>query len=95
VADVLPDVILMDCHMPKVDGWETTRRIRAWAAEPPGPRQAASGLPIVALTAATLPGEQARCREAGMNGFVAKPVRLSELVVALRPYARPATAGAA
>ncbi len=95
VADTLPDLILMDCHMPKVDGWETTRRIRAWATEPAGPRLAAASLPIIALTAATLPEEQARCREAGMDGFVAKPVRLSELETALRPYARPVGAGAA
>ncbi|GIK99997.1 MAG: hypothetical protein BroJett029_42060 [Alphaproteobacteria bacterium] len=84
-----PDMVLMDCHMPNLDGWEATRRIRAWAAETPGPRQAAASLPILALTAATMPGEQARCREAGMDGFVAKPVRLAELASALRPYARP------
>ena len=88
VADTLPDLILMDCHIPNLDGWEATRRIRAWAAEPPGPRQAASRLPIVALTAATLPDEQARCQAAGMDAFVAKPVRLSDIESALRPFAR-------
>jgi CheY-like chemotaxis protein len=83
-----PDVILMDCHMPKLDGWETTRRIRAWATEPPGVRWDASVLPIIALTAATQPEERARCLESGMDGFIAKPVRLADLQDALQVHAR-------
>ncbi len=77
----LPDVIMMDCHMPNMDGWEATRRIRSWASEPDCSehgRQAAE-LPIIALTAATLPEERARCHAVGMNYFLSKPVRLAEL----------------
>jgi len=77
--EALPDVILMDCHMPKLDGWETTRRIRAWATSPQERLKKAAAIPVIALTAAALPEEQARCREAGMNEFLAKPVKLAEL----------------
>ncbi|MFI5357229.1 MAG: ATP-binding protein [Opitutales bacterium] len=86
--EALPDVILMDCHMPKLDGWETTRRIRAWVGEPPGARRLASALPIIALTAAALPEERARCLESGMNDFIAKPVKLAELQRVLQNYGR-------
>ena len=78
-----PDVILMDCHMPKLDGWETTRRIRCWASSAHPAERRASSIPIVALTASVYPEERIRCREAGMSGFVAKPVKLAELQQAL------------
>jgi signal transduction histidine kinase len=91
----LPDVILMDCHMPKIDGWEATRRIRAWSGDVNPLRRDASSLPIVALTAAALPEERARCLEAGMNDFISKPVKLSELQRALLPFARAPREGAA
>jgi len=83
----LPDVVLMDCHMPKLDGWETTRRIRGWANDALPLRQQAAKLPVIALTAAALPEERARCLAAGMNDFLSKPVKLAELHRALRPYA--------
>lgn len=84
----LPDVILMDCHMPNLDGWEATRRIRSWAADPLGFRQRAAAIPIIALTAAALPEERARCTEAGMNDFLSKPMKLAELHRVLRSHAR-------
>ncbi|HVU35769.1 MAG TPA: ATP-binding protein [Opitutaceae bacterium] len=87
----LPDVILMDCHMPNLDGWATTRQIRAWAGDGNAQRQKAAAIPIVALTAAALPEERTRCIEAGMDGFLAKPVKLAELEKVLRPYSRTAT----
>ncbi|HEX2852301.1 MAG TPA: ATP-binding protein, partial [Opitutaceae bacterium] len=88
----LPDVILMDCHMPKLDGWETTRQIRSWVNSSQPHQQKASGLPIVALTASAFPEERARCREVGMNDFIAKPVKLADLqrvlmAVAAQPVA--------
>ena len=66
------DLILMDCHMPKLDGWEATRRIRnmpEYHIEPP----------IVALTANAMEGNRERCLESGMNGFLTKPVRFLDL----------------
>ncbi len=87
--DPLPDVVLMDCHMPRLDGWETTRRIRGWASNADPRRQRAAVLPIVALTAAALPEERARCLDAGMDGFLAKPLKLAELEQLLRTYVSP------
>ncbi|AOY90180.1 hybrid sensor histidine kinase/response regulator [Marinobacter salinus] len=68
------DVILMDCQMPVMDGYETTRHIREWEQ---GNGQ--SGTPIIALTADVLPGTEESCRESGMNDYLAKPVRKENL----------------
>lgn len=85
-----PDVVLMDCHMPNLDGWEATRRVRAWAddAQASAAQRVASGCPIVALTAAALPEERKRCSEAGMNDFMAKPVKLADLQRMLQAYVK-------
>jgi CheY-like chemotaxis protein len=84
----LPDVVLMDCHMPNLDGWEATRQIRGWTRDPNALRKQAATLPIVALTAAALPEERTRCLEAGMNAFLAKPMKVAELHRVLTHYAR-------
>ncbi len=82
------DVVLMDCHMPVMDGFTATARIRAGEAEAPGrPRT-----PIVALTASALSEDEARCRAAGMDDFVTKPVRKQALLEALERWA-PLAAG--
>ncbi len=74
------DAILMDCHMPELDGYEATRRIR----------EAGISTQVVALTASVLASDRERCREAGMNAFVAKPVDFEELRrVLLREPAPP------
>lgn len=69
------DLILMDCNMPVLDGYETTRRIRQL------PQYA--DLPIIALTANALSDERERCRTAGMNDYLAKPFRKDELAALL------------
>ncbi|MCF7689696.1 MAG: response regulator [Cephaloticoccus sp.] len=85
-TEPLPDVILMDCHMPNLDGWETTRQIRLWADDEVAVHQAAAKVPIVALTAAALPQEREKCLASGMNDFIAKPVKLDELRRVLQLY---------
>ena len=70
--------VLMDCQMPNVDGYEATRRIRAMEKETGRAR-----IPIVAVTAHALPEEEARAAEAGMDGYVTKPVTIETLDAAL------------
>ncbi len=77
VQKKLYHLILMDVHMPHVDGIAATRAIRADTTLPQQPR-------IVALTAAALREEQTSCREAGMDAFISKPVRRSDLLEVLR-----------
>ena len=69
------DLVLMDCNMPVMDGYETTRHIR----QQPEHAQ----LPIIALTANALSDERERCRAAGMNDYLAKPFRKEELAALL------------
>lgn len=67
-------VILMDCQMPVMDGYDATRSIREWEQS-----NGQVGTPIIALTADALPGTEQTCREAGMNDYLAKPVRKESL----------------
>jgi len=64
-----PDLVLMDCQMPEMDGWEATRRWRVLEAADP----AHTRLPIIALTANAVQGDRERCLQAGMDGYLAKP----------------------
>ncbi|MBI1786050.1 MAG: response regulator [Acidobacteria bacterium] len=73
------DLILMDCQMPEVDGWEATRRIRELES---GSLHTA----ILALTASVLEENRKRCVEAGMDGFLAKPLRVQDLERALSQW---------
>jgi CheY-like chemotaxis protein len=72
------DLVLMDIQMPQLDGIETTKRIRAREAGQPGPRT-----PILALTANTLVEDRYACFEAGMDGFLIKPLDRDKLADAL------------
>ena len=65
------DLVLMDCNMPVMDGYEASRQIRQSGLWP--------DLPIVALTANSMPEERERCRTAGMNDYLSKPFRREEL----------------
>ncbi|MDF3056899.1 MAG: integral rane sensor hybrid histidine kinase [Rariglobus sp.] len=91
----LPDVVLMDCHMPNLDGWEATRRLRSWAGDRDSMahHRKAALVPVIALTAAALPEERTRCLESGMNDFLSKPVKLSDLQRTLQPFAPTAVSG--
>jgi len=68
------EVVFADVHMPQMDGFEMTREIRR-LEEAEGRRRT----PIVAVTANALAGEEERCRAAGMDGYIAKPVNISRL----------------
>jgi len=69
-------LLLSDCHMPHLDGFGLTEAIRA--TEPAGTR-----LPIIAITANAMQGEAQRCRERGMDDYLSKPLRMTELVAKL------------
>ena len=77
------DVVLMDKHMPVMDGIEATRRIRSsgfgWC-----------DVPIVALTADAMEGERERMLDAGMDGFATKPIRMDDLGTAIADARRKA-----
>jgi CheY-like chemotaxis protein len=68
------EVILMDCQMPKLDGYATTRRLREWER-----RTGRDRTPVIALTANALNGDAARCFEAGMDRYLSKPFTIDQL----------------
>lgn len=75
------DLVLMDCQMPEWDGLTATRAIREREREQDWPH-----LPILALSANAMPGFEATCREAGMDGYLDKPLDTAALVAALRHW---------
>ena len=76
------DLVLMDMQMPKVDGLEATRMIRRWELENGTPR-----VPIIALTANAMPTDRAACIESGMDGYLAKPLKIEDILAILRDVA--------
>jgi signal transduction histidine kinase/CheY-like chemotaxis protein/HPt (histidine-containing phosphotransfer) domain-containing protein len=78
------DLVLMDVMMPEMDGIEATRRIRA-DEENDGRKR----IPIVAMTANAMQGDRERCLEAGMDGYLAKPVKADMLFAELRRHLDP------
>jgi CheY-like chemotaxis protein/HPt (histidine-containing phosphotransfer) domain-containing protein len=77
------DVILMDVQMPELDGLEATRRIRQRQQEPDAHPHFKSPVLIVAMTASAMQGDREKCLAAGMNEYVAKPIRPETLQAAL------------
>ncbi len=73
-----PDLILMDIQLPGIDGYETTRRIKANAA--------LGAIPIIAVTSYALSGDDVKAREAGCNDYVTKPFSPRALLAKIREY---------
>jgi signal transduction histidine kinase/CheY-like chemotaxis protein len=80
------DVVLMDCHMPGLDGYEATRRIRHQARE--NPASSLHSLRILAMTANAMEGDREKCIAAGMDDYLSKPVKLDELRTALDRFSK-------
>lgn len=88
-----PDLVLMDLHMPVLDGIEATKLIRAHEAQAGHPAGASAAVPIIALTANVIPEVQAECLAAGMNDVLLKPFTKAGLQDALTRWLPPALRG--
>ncbi|MEK6666011.1 MAG: response regulator [candidate division NC10 bacterium] len=73
-----PDLILMDIQLPGIDGYETTRRIKA--------NPALRAIPIIAVTSYALSGDDVKAREAGCDGYVTKPFSPRALLAKIREH---------
>jgi two-component system cell cycle response regulator DivK len=80
-----PGLVLMDIHLPDIDGLEALRRLRA--------DDRTASLPVLALTAQAMHGDRERCLAAGFDGYIAKPVDILELVDTVRRHCGERTAG--
>ncbi|MDX9962551.1 ATP-binding protein [Desulfobacter postgatei] len=75
-----PDIVLMDCQMPKMDGYQATREIRKY--------EEILGIhtPIIAITAHAMTDDQDKCRDAGMDDFLTKPFMMEDLLATLKKW---------
>jgi CheY-like chemotaxis protein len=80
------DIILMDCHMSEMDGYETARAIREREARLDQRRPLKSPVYIIAITADAIQGDAEKCLAVGMNDYLSKPVRLADLRTALERW---------
>ncbi|MEZ5505633.1 MAG: 7TM diverse intracellular signaling domain-containing protein [Gammaproteobacteria bacterium] len=78
------DLVLMDCEMPVLDGYDATRALRAFEQD-----QQLKPVPVIALTAHVLPEHQARAMDSGMNGQLPKPLELAQLAQTLQDWFDP------
>jgi len=77
------DLVLMDVQMPEMDGLEATRRVRNRQSSTPQSEIPNPSIPIIAMTAHAMKGDEERCLAVGMNGYVTKPIRADALFEAI------------
>jgi two-component system, cell cycle response regulator DivK len=75
---LVPDLILMDLSLPVMDGWEATRQIKAVAE--------LTKIPVIALTAHAMAGDEDRAREVGCDGYLSKPISPTKVVEAVQRF---------
>lgn len=80
------DLVLMDCQMPEMDGYEATAAIRRDEADRLANEPLARRIPILALTASVLGSDRQRCLEAGMDAHISKPIKAANLRIALAAW---------
>jgi two-component system, cell cycle response regulator DivK len=78
-----PDLILMDIQLPGLDGYETTRRLKA---DP-----ALQAIPVIAVSAHALSGAEDKARAAGCDAYIAKPISPRQVLAKIREYLSPST----
>lgn len=81
----LPDLILMDISIPKMDGWQATRQIKA--------NDLTASIPIIALTAHALDEDRRKASQAGCDGYLAKPIEPRRVVEEVERFVGPPAAG--
>jgi CheY-like chemotaxis protein len=79
VRDSLFDLVMMDCQMPDMDGFQATREIRLMD-------ESRARIPIVAMTASAMDGDRERCLNSGMNDYIAKPIREKDLLAVVQRH---------
>ena len=80
------DIVFMDCMMPEMDGYEATAKIRKKEQQHAAHLKSRPRVRIIAMTANALQGDREKCLAVGMNDYVSKPVRMSDLKRALEQY---------
>ncbi len=78
VAAEMPDLILMDISLPKIDGYEVTRRLKS--------DRAFAAIPIIALTAHAMKGDREKAMAAGCDDYITKPINVHDLYDRIKPF---------
>lgn len=73
-----PDIILMDLSLPVIDGWEATKRLKA--------NQELKTIPVIAITAHAMSGDEARALEVGCNGYLSKPCMPKDIISIVKKF---------